>query len=371
MLGILKIILIIVLAILTFSAVAILIFLQHPQFGKNPSDERLKVIQQSPHYRDGHFQNLQPKPLMSEGYSILGEVYKTFVQTPLRQQPTQPLPSIKTDLKNLPDNHLVWFGHSSLFLKLHGKTILIDPVMSGSASPIPNTTKAYAGTDIYSIDDLPEIDYLLISHDHYDHLDYKTIKALQNKVKHVVTGLGVGEHFEYWGYPKDKLIEGDWFQHVNLADNLQIYFEPTHHNSGRRYTNSKNLWVSFVIQSPELKIFYTGDGGYDNRFKDIGKRHGGFDWAFMENGQYNLAWRSVHCLPDEVAQATEELQAKNMLSVHHSKFTLAQHAWDEPIRKISEYSINRNYRLATPMIGESVNLMSQTQNFKKWWENID
>jgi L-ascorbate metabolism protein UlaG (beta-lactamase superfamily) len=371
MLVIFKTLFVILMALLAFSVIAIAIFMQHPLFGKNPSGERLKKIKQSPHYQNGQFQNMIPKPLISEGHSLIKEVYKTFITQPERQTPSQPLPSIKTDLKTLPDDHLIWFGHSSMFLKLNGRTFLIDPVMSGSASPISNMTKAYAGTDIYTVDDLPEIDYLLISHDHYDHLDYKTIVVLQDKVKHVVTGLGVGEHFEYWGYSKQKLIERDWFEHIDLDNQLRIYFEPSHHNSGRRYTNSKNLWVSFVIQSPDLKIFYTGDGGYDDRFKEIGQRHGGLDWALMENGQYNIAWRSVHCLPDEVAQATEDLHAKNMLPVHHSKFTLAQHAWDEPIRKISKYSTGRNYRLATPMIGEAINLKSQTQNFQKWWEDID
>ncbi|MFT4020816.1 MAG: MBL fold metallo-hydrolase [Acinetobacter sp.] len=371
MLEILKILLIILLASLVFSVIVIAVFMQHPQFGKKPSGERLKRIEQSKHYQKGKFQNIRPKPLISQGYSLIKEIYKTFIHPPKRQMPNQPIPSTKTDLKHLPDGQMVWFGHSSVFFKLHGQTFLIDPVMSGSASPIPGMTKAYVGTDIYTVDDLPEIDYLLISHDHYDHLDYKTIVALQPKVKHVITGLGVGEHFEYWGYPIEKLIEKDWFESVDLEHELRIHIEPSHHNSGRRYTNCKSLWVSFVIQSADLKIFYTGDGGYDHRFKEIGQRHGGFDWALMENGQYNVAWHSVHCLPHEVAQATEDLHAKNMLPVHHSKFTLAQHAWDEPIRKISEYSINRDYRLATPMIGEAIDLYSQTQEFQRWWEHID
>lgn len=370
---IIKIMLILFILIIVIPTIGIAAYMQHPVFGKNPSGERLNKIKNSPHYKKGKFRNAIEKPIITEGYSILGETYKTFARKIPRREPSQALPSIKTDLKNLPsdENTLVWFGHSTLFLKLHGKTFLVDPVLSGQASPIPGTTKAYPGTDIYTVDDLPTIDYLLISHDHYDHLDYKTILALNKKVNHVITGLGVGEHFEYWGYPADKIIERDWLEHVDFEGGLRIYLEPAHHSSGRRGTNSKNLWTAFVIQSDEMKIFYTGDGGYDHRFQDIARRHGGFDWAIMENGQYNAAWRSVHALPDEVVQATQELHARNMLPVHHSKFTLAQHSWDEPLIKISEYSVGKNYRLATPMIGERVDLDSDTQQFKQWWVGIE
>ncbi|WP_206193441.1 MBL fold metallo-hydrolase [Aliarcobacter cryaerophilus] len=268
-----------------FSMVLVLYLLTFlPQFGKNPSKERQKLIEQSSNYKNGSFHNVEPKPIMSEGYSLIKELYKTFVKKTPRQKPKEKLPSIKTDLKTLKDNHLVWFGHSTMFLKLNGKTFLIDPVLSGYASPFSFMTKAFDGSDIYSVEDLPEIDYLLISHDHYDHLDYEAVKKLEPKVKKVITGLGVGEHFEYWGYKKEKLIEKDWYEFVEFEDGIKIHFEPAHHNSGRVYANSKNLWVAFVIQTPTLKIFYSGDGGYDSRFKEIGTRHNDFDWAFMENG---------------------------------------------------------------------------------------
>lgn len=347
-------------------------YLQHPMFGQKPTGERLAQIQQSSHYQKGKFRNLIEKPDLTEGANIVAEVYKTFFKTIPDREPTHPLPSIKTDLKALDPQKdvLVWFGHSSVYMQLHGKKFLIDPVMSGKASPFPWGTRAYKGTDIYSVDDLPDIDYLLISHDHYDHLDYETILKLKNKVKFVVTGLGVGQHFEYWGYSKDKLIEKDWGDKVELGDGISIITETSHHGSGRAIGNAKNLWVSFIIQTPERKIFYTGDGGYDQHFAALGQKYGPFDWALMENGQYDPAWHSVHSHPDEVARAAEELGVRNMIPVHHSKFSLAKHAWYEPITRISEYSKNRSYRLVTPMIGELVELDNEQQIFQQWWKNV-
>lgn len=364
--------------LITFSALVVLLIMlsfitaQHPLLGKNPTEQRMEFVQNSPNFQNGKFRNLIEKPGMTEGSNIVVEVYKTFFKSIPNREPSEALPSVKTNLKALDPQQdaLVWFGHSSAFMQLDGKTFLIDPVMSGKASPFPWGTRAYKGTDIYTVDDLPEIDYLLISHDHYDHLDYETILKLKDKVKLVVTGLGVGEHFEHWGYPKNKLIEADWGDKMDFGNGISIITETAHHDSGRAFAGGQHLWVSFIIQSSERKIFYTGDGGYDKHFAEIGKKYGPFDWALMENGQYDPAWRSVHCHPDEVAQATEELQARNMIPVHHSKFSLAKHAWYEPITRISEYSKSRNYRLATPMIGELVQLDNDQQPFKEWWKDV-
>ncbi len=353
-------------------AIGVTIYLHQPQFGQSPTGERLAKLEQSPNYREGMFRNLVEKPDITEGYSLPVEVYKTFFQDVPRREPIDPIPSIKTNLKALDRKQdvLVWFGHSSLFLQLDGKRFLIDPVFSGRISPLPGARQSYPGTDIYTVDDLPEIDYLLISHDHYDHLDYQTISQLKDKVKYVVSGLGVGEHFESWGYPKHKLIELDWGDKVQLGDGITLTAETAHHGSGRAFRRAKNLWISFIIQSPQRKIFYSGDSGYDPHFAEIGRKYGSFDWAIMENGQYNAAWRAVHSFPEDVAKATESLHARNMIPVHHSKFTLARHAWDEPIRQITKFSAEKNYRLATPMIGELVELDNDTQPFKQWWLGV-
>ena len=345
---------------------------QQPILGRKPSGSRLQRIQNSPNYRQGQFRNLFEKSGVAESSYLLIEICKTFFRHIPNRDPIDPIPSIKTDLKTLNPQHdvIIWFGHSSVFMQLYGKKFLLDPVMSGKATPLAWGTRAYKGTDIYTVEELPEIDYLLISHDHYDHLDYQTALKLKDKVKYVVTGLGVGEHFEYWGYPKEKLIEKDWGEKIELGDGITIITETTHHDSRRAFDGGKNLWVSFVIQSPNKRIFYTGDGGYNQHFVEIGKKYGPFDWALMENGQYDMAWHAVHCHPEEVAQATVELNARNMIPVHHSKFSLAKHAWYEPITRIVEYSKSRPYRLATPMIGELVELDNNHQVFQQWWKGV-
>lgn len=347
-------------------------YMKKPQFGALPERERLELIKKSPHYKEGKFRNLEEKPTITEGYSMLGEIWTSLTKEFPHTEPLDVLPSVKTDLKSIPanENVVVWFGHSSFFLQLNGVKILVDPIFSGKASPLPWGVKAYKGSDIYTADDMPEIDYMLLSHDHYDHLDYETVTALQRKVKYVICGLGAGAHYERWGYTKQQIIEKDWGEKVQVKPDFAIFAESTHHDGGRGFKSSQALWLSFFIQSPGMNVYYSGDGGYSNRFKQIAAKYPAIDWAIMECGQYNKAWQSVHELPEEVALAATELKAKNMLPVHHSKFTLARHPWNEPLERISALSKGKTYRLATPVIGEKVRLNDDTQQFKQWWKTI-
>lgn len=363
----------ILLIILVALGVTTYFYMKKPQFGALPKGERLEKIKQSPNFKEGKFRNIVEKPTITEGYSMGGELYKTLFESVPRKSPSQPLPSVKTNLKQLPadSNVLVWFGHSSFFLQVDGVKILVDPVFSGKASPLPGGVKAYPGTDIYDAADMPDIDYMLLSHDHYDHLDYETALALKDKVKHVICGLGGGAHYERWGYTAEQIIEKDWYEPTVVKPGFTIYAESSQHVSGRGFTQRQALWLAFFIQAPSLTLYYSGDGGYDNRFKKFHEKHGAIDWAIMECGQYNKAWQFVHELPEEVAQATTELQAKNLLPVHHSKFTLARHAWDEPLEEMTRLAETNPYRLATPMIGEPVWLNGSTQQFTQWWKGIN
>ena len=371
-LRILKRTIIVFLSLILLLALGIFFYIRQPQFGKLPSGERLSRIEKSPHYKNGSFHNLIESPTISKGYSFAGELYKTVFKTYPRRSPVDSLPSVKTDLLKIPvdSNLAVWFGHSSVFIQLHKKRFLIDPSFSGKASPLPWGTRAYKGSNIYSAADIPPIDYLLISHDHYDHLDYETVVALKDKVKYVVCGLGVGAHFAYWGYLPSQIIEKDWYEKVTIDSGFSIFTESSHHESGRGFARNKTLWMSYLIQAPGMKIYISGDGGYDTRFVEIAKKFGPVDLAIMETGQYDSAWHAVHNLPEEVVQATLDLKAKRLLPVHHAKFTLSKHAWDEPLVKITELSQSQPYLLATPMIGEIVNLNNSNQVFSQWWKGI-
>src|SRR5690606_34041675 len=255
-----------------------------------------------------------------------------------RTNPTDRIPSVKTDLKQIPltENVLVWFGHSSYYIQLNGKRFLIDPVFSGNASPILKSNKSFKGSDIYSAEDMPYIDFLLISHDHYDHLDYETILKLKPKVKQVICGLGVGSHLEHWEFEDSKVIEKDWNQEIELTDGITLHTTPARHFSGRSFTRNNTLWLSYVLETPDFKMFLGGDSGYDTHFKAIGEKFGGFDLAILENGQYNEAWHDIHTLPEEVLKAAVDLKAKRILPVHSSKFKLAFHSWDEPLKQVTK-----------------------------------
>ncbi|MCF6132914.1 MBL fold metallo-hydrolase [Flavobacterium wongokense] len=347
-------------------------FLNRPMFGKAPSGERLKRIQQSPQYKDGKFQNFHFTPTLTEGYSMPGLLYQQLFGSFPNRKPNREIPSDKTDLKNLNPNEniLVWFGHSSYFLQVDGKKFLIDPVFSGNASPIPGSVKAFPGSNDYQADDFPDIDYLLISHDHYDHLDYKTILELKPKVKTIICGLGVGSHFEHWGFDPAIIIEKDWHETEVLTDTLTIHTTPARHFSGRGLVRNNTLWLSFVLEAKSLKLFLGGDSGYDTHFAEIGKKYGPFDLALIENGQYNLAWEAIHLLPEQFGKAAAELKAKRVFPVHSGKFTLAQHPWDEPLDKVTEYhkTDGYGYSLITPTIGEKVFLDDSNQEFREWWK---
>jgi len=364
--------------IVTF-LVVILLFLfvffytKQARFGRTPSGKRLEIIQKSPNYKDNKFQNLDPTPSLSKGISNTKVLYDFFFKKTENKIPSVRIPSDKTDLKSLDinENVLIWFGHSSCYFHLNGKRFLVDPIFSGKISPISNSSKAFEGSDVYVVDDFPEIDYLLITHDHYDHLDYETIIALKSKVKKVICALGVGEHFEYWNYNPTKIIEKDWYNSVELENQIKITLTPARHFSGRTLKRNVSLWTSFVVENATYKMFIGGDSGYGSHFKEIGAKFGPFDLAILECGQYNEKWRYIHTMPEEIHIIATELQAKRFLPVHNSKFALAHHKWKEPLERVLEHNKASDIAMITPKIGELVKLNDATQTFSKWWKNVE
>ncbi len=349
---------------------AVYAFMQQPSFGKLPSGKRLEKIKTSPNYREGSFRNIHFTPMLEEGKGYTTVMKEFFFNKDKRNSPKTKLPSQKTGLLSLnkDENIIVWFGHSSYFIQVDGKKLLVDPVLSGHASPISFTTKSYQGTNRYSPEELPEIDYLFISHDHWDHLDYHTVTKL--KVKKIITGLGTGAHFERWGFDPAMIIEIDWNEEARLDEGFYIHTFPARHFSGRGLTRNKSIWLSFVLITPTLKIFIGGDSGYDTHFIDIGKAYGPFDLAILECGQYNHYWKYIHMMPEETAQAALDLQAKLLLPVHWAKFSLGLHSWDEPIIRVTQACKEKNIPVIHPMIGEPVNLNHPAKTLR-WWEGID
>ena len=368
--------LIIIFAILMIS---IYLFMKTPAFGALPSGKSLEKVKASKNYVDGAFRN-------KENTELLTNTKKTPIKRLLEfafekdlegTVPDFELPSIKTDLKDLDPNEdiMIWFGHSSLFVQIAGKKILVDPVFSKYASPVPFTNKAFDGTNIYDVNDLPEIDILLITHDHYDHLDYPTIKKLKDKVSKIIVPIGVDAHLLRWGFDEDKITTVDWDDELTIDDNLKIYALETRHFSGRGFSNrNQSLWVSYLIEEKindkNYKLFLSGDGGYSGRFKEFKERFGNIDFAAMESGQYNQEWSLIHSKPEDVLMASQDMEVKNLLPIHNSKFKLSNHTWDEPLKRLDKLTENTSIKLLTPMIGEKIYLHKEN-SFSKWWENIE
>ena len=349
--------LLIILAILLVLAIVAVVVLNHPAFGRHMSAERKARIEASPNWHDGMFQNEEPTPQFTSDKSPFSMIWEFIVHRPEDRVPTEAIPAIKTDLHSLPTDQdwLVWFGHSSYLFCLNGKRYLVDPLLK-MEFPVSVMMKPFKGTDIYTPEDMPDIDVLIITHEHWDHLDYATLRDLRPKVKHVICPLGVAEYLEYWKYDKSIITEMDWGEKVesrqtkdrpsdskplyslnasglsSLSDSgLIVTCLPTRHFSNRLLgARNQTLWASFMVEDGGRKVYIGGDGGYDGRFKHVREQFGEVDLALLENGQYNSDWPLIHSTPEGLEHAILDLQAKAVFTVHHDKFALAKHPWFEP-----------------------------------------
>ncbi len=336
--------------------------------GRRPEGERLQRIVQSNNYRDGSFQNIEPTELII-GKASYWRMMKDFYQKPSTVSPSRPLPVIRTQLKSLVAEKptIVWFGHSSYFLQQGTFRMLVDPVFSGYASPVSFLAKAFKGTNVFNADEIPDLELLLITHDHYDHLDYDTFKKIHARAKKIVCPLGVGEHLIYWGAEADKIIEMDWWEKISLGSNASLTATPARHFSGRGLKRGQSLWASFVLEFHHHRLFLGGDSGYDQQFARIGKEFGPFDLAVLESGQYGDKWPYIHMRPEETVQAAVDLQAKVLLPVHWGKFCLAMHPWNEPINRVLAAAQQLQVNVTSPKIGEPYSIGDACKE-NKWWD---
>ena len=344
--------LLIILAVVALVAISAMLVLRHPAFGRRMSAERKARIEASPNYRDGMFQNEEPTPQFSR--SMPAMLWDFITNPPKDRTPKEPLSAVKTDLKNLPTDRdwLVWFGHSSYLFCLNGKRYLVDPLLK-MEFPASVMMKPFAGTDIYTPDDMPDIDVLIITHEHWDHLDYATLRDLRPKVSHVICSLGVAEYLEYWKYDKAIISELDWGEKCPMSNvKCQITCLPTRHFSNRLLgARNQTLWAAFMVEDGGRKVYVGGDGGYDGRFKRVREQFGQVDLALLENGQYNNDWPLIHSTPEGLEHAIMDLQAKAVFTVHHDKFALAKHPWSEPEQLVQSFAKRNAVNLLDQPIG--------------------
>ncbi len=277
-------------------------------------------------------------------------------------------PNINAFLQKSESISFIWFGHSTFMVNLGGKILLFDPIFSSNASPVSLFVKRFQ-EPVLTLNELPKIDYIIISHDHYDHLDMETIQFFKNKTTVFIAPLGVTSHIKGWGIGEERLIELDWWQSIE-KEGMEFICTPAQHFSGRTGSNSnKTLWGSWVVRNKKNSLYFSGDSGYDTHFKQIGDKYGPFDFAFIENGQYNQMWRAVHVLPEETVQAFIDLKGKNLVPVHWGMFALSLHDWYEPIEELEKYSKLKNITLLTPKLGQIITF-SEENFIERWWKAL-
>lgn len=271
------------------------------------------------------------------------------------------------EFQNIKNNNLVWFGHSTFLLKQDGKTLLFDPMFSVRPSPVPFfIKKRYNEELVINPENLPIIDAVVISHDHYDHLDYNTILKIKHKVKRFIVPMGVEQHLIHWGVKPENITTLKWYEHTNV-DQVKLSLTPAQHFSGRRLVKNPTLWGGYMIEANDKKIFFSGDTGYGTHFKEIKEHFGKIDFALLEAGQYNPKWADIHMMPEHTVQAAIDLGVERFMPVHWGMFTLSTHAWTEPVEIIKTESKNNGLNLFTPEIGKPFNIFKENET-NDWWK---
>ena len=350
-----------------------------PTFGGKPKEARLNRMKQSDTFENGKFNNLTDTPMGLQNGSFF-KTMKEFYWGGENREPDSTVPFVKLDslelnYRNTDEVKITWLGHSSVLLSFEGHIFLIDPMFGKRASPVSFMgPKRFNKTLPFSPKDISKVDAIIISHDHFDHLDYKTIKQLHSKTEMFYVPLGVGSHLEKWGVESKKIIELDWWEESLFKSNIKLVSTPARHFSGRGLGDRNNtLWTSWVIKSQNHTVYFGGDSGYSLSFKEIGEKYGPFDLTMLECGAYNKAWPYIHMMPEETAQAHLDLRGKVLLPIHWAQFNLSLHPWTEPIERLLKKASSENITVSTPKIGESFlvngNATSRISDLPKddWW----
>jgi L-ascorbate metabolism protein UlaG (beta-lactamase superfamily) len=342
------------------------------QFGAKATQALLGRYTQSPNFRDGLFHNLEHTPMDMKLSKVPGLLIKQIKAK--GRSPVKPLPVVPFDFEKFlapsDDVKFIWYGHSVLLMRINNKTLLIDPMLGPDAAPTaPFKIKRFSENTLDIIDQFPPIDLMLITHDHYDHLDLASIKKLKSKTQQYYVALGVARHLISWGVDDNNITEFDWWDNKSF-ETISITFTPSRHFSGRGLSDRfKGLWGGWVFKTEKENIYFSGDGGYGKHFKDVGDKLGPFNIGFMECGQYNENWHNIHMFPEETVQAALDAQVQNAMAVHWAGFPLALHTWQDPIERFTKTANEKSLVPFSPKIGELFTINEKPTT--EWWEGLE
>jgi len=353
--------------ILIIIFITVKITLQGPEFGGNPLKERGDILRNSSNFRDDHFHNTVKK----RDYNFWVNIKDMMGDQ--KRIPPAPFPLVKPKFsKAIPSGlRAVWFGHASVLVEIDGYRIFFDPILSDAAFPVKAVAPKRMNPSPLKLEELPKIDAVIITHDHFDHLDMKTVQYLNKHGAHFYVGLGVGAHLEKWKIKPNKINELDWGDSINFKD-LTINCTEARHYSGRKSVSNDSLWTSWVVKGPKHSVFHSGDSGYSPHFTKIGKRFPGIDLSLIKVGDYgiDLGWQDIHMIPENSVKSHKDIGAKVMLPIHWGVFQLSYHAWDEPIERTLASAKKNNIKIVTPKIGETFNYGNPIKN-ELWWRLLE
>ncbi|MFF7708644.1 MBL fold metallo-hydrolase [Pseudomonas sp. NPDC007930] len=351
----------------TWLAGVVLLMLQTPAHAVEPT---LDAPAPAP-FEDGRYRNIVVRPNKDGVLKKLRIGFKYLLRRkPAYTRPQAPIPVqalTRQALLAAPDNSLWRLGHSTVLIKSRGAFFITDPVFGQRASPVQWAGPLRFHQPPLALEDLPPIKAVIISHNHYDHLDQDAVKRLAERAEWFLAPLGVGDTLVQWGIPAAKVRQLDWWQETEI-DGTRFAATPTQHFSGRGlFDSNATLWASWVVIEPDWKLFFSGDSGYFAGFKQIGERYGPFDLTLMETGAYNVAWPVVHMQPEESLQAHLDVRGRWLLPIHNGTFDLSSHPWHEPFERISALAQAAQVPVTTPVMGERVDML-EPRGFNRWWE---